>query len=95
MDKQTFVNQLETRVEQLDTKIDALMQEARKKSDELSTEARQQVDRLKEKRSAFNEELQGFKVKSGNALQEAKSGLEKTWEELRKTVDNTIAEINH
>lgn len=89
--KQIFQKKLETQLQELDTLLDNLKLQASLGKAELRTELEKQLELLGQKRSAAQAKLNELSRRTEGAWEDLKGGAEKTWEDMRQTL-NQIAE---
>jgi len=90
-DKRTFQQRMEDEINRLGRKIDEILTDAQ-------THARAEFERQREtlppKLDKARRHLEEFKKTSGEAWVELKPGLQRSWEELRKSVDAAAAKFS-
>jgi len=89
--KQIFQQKLETQLQELDTILENLKLQASLGKAELRTEFEKQLELLGQKRSAAQVKLNELSRRTEGAWEDLKGGAEKTWEDMRQTM-NQIAE---
>lgn len=89
--KQVFQQKLEAQLQELDTLLENLKLQASLGKAELRTELEKQLELLGQKRSAAQVKLNELSRRTEGAWEDLKGGAEKTWEDMRQTL-NQIAE---
>lgn len=88
-EKNEYVDQAKTELDELSGRIDALEARARKTGAAASAEAARQLKELKARRKKAMKDLARLKRASGKAWADIKAGFEKGLEELEKELAET------
>ena len=89
--RQKFQRQLSTQLKDWDAKVDDWMAMAGKAKAKTRTEMQKQLDTFAAQRTAAEQKLAELRAQSGDAWEDMKDGAEKTWQEMRTTVDRIAA----
>jgi len=89
--KQKFQRQLTAQLKEWDAKVDHWMAMTAKAKAKTRSEIQKQIDTFAAQRAAAEQKLSELRGQSGDAWEDMKDGAEKTWQEMRTTVDRIAA----
>jgi len=92
--KEQFVAAAETRLQQLDTKLDALRAKVSTLNADAKAEGEKAVEALKEQRAKLGTKLDEAKQASQESWREVKAGFDAAWQEIEKGYENLKAKFN-
>jgi hypothetical protein len=85
--KNTYIQSLKSKLEQLDLELQHQEALAKSKSGEAHAAYLKQKKRLHAKRDLMNKELQSLSEASENAWEDLKGGVENAWQELKTAAE--------
>ena len=89
--RQKFQRQLTAQLKDWNAKVDEWMAMAAKTKAKTRTEIQKQIDTFAAQRAAAEQKLAELRAQSGDAWEDMKDGAEKTWAEMRSTVERIAA----
>ncbi len=91
--EQRFLASLESKMKDLDSRINQLSNQVATSAKGTEAEVRQSLQNLKSKRGALNQELARLKTASHQAWTEASNAVVIGWDEAQKAYQNTKARL--
>lgn len=91
--KENLQKQAKAQLEKWDAQISELQAKADQASAETKLQYQQQLQTLQEKRQQAQQKLEDLKAASGDALQEAQTGLESVIGDVQSTFDNIVSKF--
>lgn len=80
-------------LDEWDKKLDSLMKVAKEAKADLRHDIEAQVEALRAKRAAAQDKRHELRQRGDSAWEDMKEGAEKTWDEMRKAIDNILARL--
>ena len=89
--RDAYVEKMKIKLDEWNTKIDALQAKADQVKPELKAEYQNQLNKLKEKRVVAEEKLKGLREPSKSAWEDLKTGAESAWEDLAAAIKSATS----
>ena len=88
--KNAYAQKFEAELNSLSADIDKLKAKAQSASADLKIKLNKQVEEFQLKRDAARTKFEEYKSASGDKLEALKGGLEKAWNDLKTSVDQSL-----
>jgi uncharacterized coiled-coil DUF342 family protein len=92
-DKKSYLQKLAAQLQDWDTEIDELKVKAHLAKADAKDEFAKQIEDLRSKRQAMQSKLQQLQDSGDEAWDDIKTGLEKSWTELRGSFRNAMSKF--
>ncbi len=83
MNNQDYQGKMERQLSELGEKIDELTDEAANAAEDVRQEYYENIDMLRSQKDMIQSKLQELKNSSGDAWEDIKTGLDRTWDEAQ------------